>query len=222
MGNVFGVFFVCVGVGGFEFFVLFFDVECVFLLYWNFCMILFLKICWFGCQFYEVIWKVMSVFIDNCIVDIFDELWLFEYDLVFIQGQVGKVEYVLVLGDILVVQVDCGGQVIYYGFGQIVGYLLIDLCCVGVGVCELVYCIEQILIDMLVYWNIVVEWVEGVFGVYVVGVKVVVLGLCVCCGCSFYGLVFNVVMDLELYYCINFCGYKGLVVMQVLDLGGLL
>lgn len=46
-----------------------------------------------------------------------DEIWLVEYDFVFIQGQVGKVEYVLMFGDILVVQVDCGGQVIYYGFG---------------------------------------------------------------------------------------------------------
>ena len=39
-------------------------------------------------------------------------------------------------------------------------------------------------------------------------------------GCSFHGLAFNVDMDLEPYHRINPCGYKGLEVTQVLDLGG--
>jgi lipoyl(octanoyl) transferase len=39
-------------------------------------------------------------------------------------------------------------------------------------------------------------------------------------GCSFHGLAFNVAMDLEPFGRINPCGYKGLAVTQVLDLGG--
>lgn len=162
----------------------------------------------------------MQCFIDQCSdVDV-DELWVVEYDLVFILGQVGKDEYVLVLGDIFVLYVDRGGQVIYYGFGQIVIYLLLCLLWLGIGVCDYVCCIEQVFIDILVEWNIGVECCEGVLGVYVGGVKIVVFGICVCRGCIFYGLVFNVVMDLEFFYCINFCGYQGLQVILVLDLGG--
>ena len=46
------------------------------------------------------------------------------------------------------------------------------------------------------------------------------LGLRVRRGCSFHGLAFNVAMDLEPFGRINPCGYKGLAVTQVLDLGG--
>lgn len=84
----------------------------------------------------------MYEFIDVCDEDIFDEIWLVEYYFVFIQGQVGKVEYVLVFGDILVIQSDCGGQVIYYGLGQQVMYVLLDFKCCKLGVWELVMLLE--------------------------------------------------------------------------------
>lgn len=179
-----------------------------------------LKIRRLGRQPYEAIWKAMSAFTDNRTADTPDELWLLEHDPVFTQGQAGKAEHVLAPGDIPVVQVDRGGQVTYHGPGQIVGYPLIDLRRVGVGVRELVHRIEQTLIDTLAHWNIVAERVEGAPGVYVAGAKVAALGLRVRRGCSFHGLAFNVAMDLEPYHRINPCGYKGLAVTQVLDLGG--
>ena len=179
-----------------------------------------LKIRRLGRQPYEATWKAMSAFTDNRTADTPDELWLLEHDPVFTQGQAGKAEHVLAPGDIPVVQVDRGGQVTYHGPGQIVGYPLIDLRRVGVGVRELVHRIEQTLIDTLAHWNIVAERVEGAPGVYVAGAKVAALGLRVRRGCSFHGLAFNVNMDLEPYHRINPCGYKGLAVTQVLDLGG--
>ncbi|MGN6237017.1 lipoyl(octanoyl) transferase LipB [Dyella sp.] len=179
-----------------------------------------LKIRRLGRQPYEATWKAMSAFTDNRTADTPDELWLLEHDPVFTQGQAGKAEHVLAPGDIPVVQVDRGGQVTYHGPGQIVGYPLIDLRRVGVGVRELVHRIEQTLIDTLAHWNVVAERVEGAPGVYVAGAKVAALGLRVRRGCSFHGLAFNVAMDLEPYHRINPCGYKGLAVTQVLDLGG--
>ncbi|WP_431635598.1 lipoyl(octanoyl) transferase LipB [Dyella sp. KULCS107] len=179
-----------------------------------------LKIRRLGRQPYEATWRAMSAFTDNRTADTPDELWLLEHDPVFTQGQAGKAEHVLAPGDIPVVQVDRGGQVTYHGPGQIVGYPLIDLRRVGVGVRELVHRIEQTLIDTLAHWNVVAERVEGAPGVYVAGAKVAALGLRVRRGCSFHGLAFNVAMDLEPYHRINPCGYKGLAVTQVLDLGG--
>ncbi len=179
-----------------------------------------LKIRRLGRQPYEATWRAMSAFTDNRTADTPDELWLLEHDPVFTQGQAGKAEHVLAPGAIPVVQVDRGGQVTYHGPGQIVAYPLIDLRRVGVGVRELVHRIEQALIDTLAHWNIVAVRVEGAPGVYVAGAKVAALGLRVRRGCSFHGLAFNVAMDLEPFQRINPCGYKGLAVTQMLDLGG--
>jgi lipoyl(octanoyl) transferase len=179
-----------------------------------------LKVRRLGRQPYAATWEAMSQFTNHRGPDTPDELWLLEHDPVFTQGQAGKAEHVLAPGDIPVVQVDRGGQVTYHGPGQIVGYPLIDLRRAGVGVRDLVNKIEQSIIDTLAHWNIGAERVEGAPGVYVAGAKVAALGLRVRRGCSFHGLAFNVNMDLEPYHRINPCGYKGLAVTQVLDLGG--
>jgi lipoyl(octanoyl) transferase len=139
---------------------------------------------------------------------------------VFTLGQAGKMEHVLAPGGIPVIPVDRGGQVTYHGPGQIVGYPMIDLRRAGVGVREMVGKIEQAIIDTLARWAIRAERREGAPGVYVGGAKVAALGLRVRRGCSFHGLAFNVNMDLEPFHRINPCGYKGLEVTQVLDLGG--
>jgi len=173
-----------------------------------------------GRQPYEATWKAMSAFTDNRTADTPDELWLLEHDPVFTLGQAGKMEHVLAPGNIPVVPVDRGGQVTYHGPGQIVGYPLIDLRRIGVGVRELVHRIEQSLIDTLSHWQITAVRREGAPGVYVDEAKIAALGLRVRRGCSFHGLAFNVDMDMEPYHRINPCGYKGLQVTQVLDLGG--
>ncbi|HET7333161.1 lipoyl(octanoyl) transferase LipB [Dyella sp.] len=173
-----------------------------------------------GRQPYEPVWRAMSAFTDNRTADTRDELWVLEHDPVFTLGQAGKLEHVLAPGEIPVVPVDRGGQVTYHGPGQIVAYPLIDLRRVGVGVRELVHRIEQAIIDTLEHWNIEAVRREGAPGVYVADAKVAALGLRVRRGCSFHGLAFNVNMNLEPFHRINPCGYKGLAVTQVLDLGG--
>ncbi|MBT2119846.1 lipoyl(octanoyl) transferase LipB [Dyella sp. LX-66] len=179
-----------------------------------------LKIRRLGRQPYEATWKAMSAFTDQRGPDTPDELWVLEHDPVFTLGQAGKMEHVLAPGDIPVVPVDRGGQVTYHGPGQIVAYPLIDLRRAGVGVREMVCKIEQAIIDTLERWNIGAARLDGAPGVYVAGAKVAALGLRVRRGCSFHGLAFNVNMDLEPFHRINPCGYKGLQVTQVLDLGG--
>jgi len=179
-----------------------------------------LKIRRLGRQPYDVTCKAMSAFTDNRSADTADEFWLLEHDPVFTLGQAGKMEHVLAPGDIPVIPVDRGGQVTYHGPGQIVGYPMIDLRRAEVGVREMVNKIEQSLIDTLAHWDIHAERREGAPGVYVGGAKVAALGLRVRRGCSFHGLAFNVNMNMEPFHRINPCGYKGLEVTQVLDLGG--
>jgi lipoyl(octanoyl) transferase len=149
-----------------------------------------------------------------------DALWVLQHEPVFTLGQAGKWEHVLMPGDIPVVPVDRGGQVTYHGPGQIVAYPLIDIRRAKIGVRDFVHRIEQAIIDTLDTWNIVAVRKNGAPGVYVNGAKTAALGLRVRRGCTFHGLAFNVDMDLEPFHRINPCGFQGLQVTQVMDLGG--
>ena len=162
----------------------------------------------------------MQAFTDSRDAETLDELWVLQHEPVFTLGQAGKWEHVLMPGDIPVVPVDRGGQVTYHGPGQIVAYPLIDIRRAKVGVREFVNRIEQSIIDTLDTWNIVAVRKEGAPGVYVNGAKVAALGLRVRRGCTFHGLAFNVNMDLEPFHRINPCGFQGLHVAQMMDLGG--
>ena len=173
-----------------------------------------------GLQPYEPMWRAMQAFTDARTPETPDELWIVEHEPVFTLGQAGKWEHVLMPGDIPVVPVDRGGQVTYHGPGQIVAYPLIDLRRASLGVREFVQRIEQALIDTLAEWNIIAARKDGAPGVYVAGAKIAALGLRVRRGCTFHGLAFNINMDLEPFHRINPCGYQGLQVTQVLDLGG--
>lgn len=173
-----------------------------------------------GRQPYEPVWRAMQRFTDARDGGTHDELWLVEHEPVFTLGQAGKPEHLLMPGDIPVLHVDRGGQVTYHGPGQIVAYPLLDLRRLKLGVREYVERIEQAVIDTLADWNIGAARRAGAPGVYVNGAKVAALGIRVRRGCSFHGLAFNIAMDLEPFRRINPCGYAGLEVTAMRDLGG--
>lgn len=173
-----------------------------------------------GRQPYEPVWRAMQGFTDARDEATPDELWFVEHDPVFTLGQAGKDEHVLMPGKIPVIHVDRGGQVTYHGPGQIVVYPLLDLKRLGIGVRDYVCRIEQAIIDTLGEWNIGAQRKDGAPGVYVNGAKVAALGIRVRRGCSFHGLAFNIDMDLEPFSRINPCGYAGLEVVSMSDLGG--
>ena len=173
-----------------------------------------------GRRAYEPVWRAMQSLTDARDETTPDELWLVEHDPVFTLGQAGKPEHVLLPGDIPVLQVDRGGQVTYHGPGQLVAYPLVDLRRLRIGVRDYVCRIEQAVIDTLSDWNIEGRRREGAPGVYVDGAKVAALGIRVRRGCAFHGLAFNIDMDLEPFSRINPCGYAGLEVVSMRDLGG--
>lgn len=173
-----------------------------------------------GRQPYAPVWRAMQAFTHARGPDTPDALWLVEHDPVFTLGQAGKSEHVLLPGDIPVLQVDRGGQVTYHGPGQLVAYPLLDLKRLGIGVRDYVHRLEQAVIDTLAEWNITGERRTGAPGVYVNGAKIAALGIRVRRGCTFHGLAFNIAMDTEPFRRINPCGYAGLEVVSMLDLGG--
>lgn len=169
---------------------------------------------------YAPTWAEMRAFTDARTHASDDELWLLQHPPVFTLGQAGRPEHILAPGAIPVVQTDRGGQVTYHGPGQLIAYLLLDLRRAGLGVKGLVHLLEQAVIDLLGEAGIQAQARPDAPGVYVAGAKIASLGLRVRRGCSYHGLALNVDMDLGPFSRINPCGYPGLAVTQLADLGG--
>jgi len=168
---------------------------------------------------YEPTWRAMQAFTAGRGPDTPDEFWLVEHPPVFTLGQAGKREHVLADIGIPVVAIDRGGQVTYHGPGQVVIYVLLDLKRRGYGVKELVNRLEQAVIDLLAEFDVPGERLAGAPGIYVQGAKIAALGLRIKHGCSYHGLALNVAMDLSPFAAINPCGYAGMAVTQMRDLG---
>jgi lipoyl(octanoyl) transferase len=152
-----------------------------------------------------------------------DEIWLTEHESVYTLGLAGRREHVLRDNGIRVLKVDRGGQVTYHGPGQLVIYLLLDLRRSGFGVRALVRRIEAAVIEWLFSLRVVAYARPSAPGVYVEldgrEAKIAALGLRVRQGCTYHGLALNVAMDLSPFTDIDPCGYPGLAVTQLADLG---
>jgi lipoyl(octanoyl) transferase len=138
---------------------------------------------------------------------------------VFTQGLNGDPSHVLAAGDIPVVQIDRGGQVTYHGPGQLVVYPLIDIRRAGLGVRDLVPALERAVLEYCATLGLGAECRKNAPGVYVGGRKIASVGLRIRRGASYHGLAFNVNMDLEPFQRINPCGYAGLQMTQLAELG---
>ena len=169
---------------------------------------------------YRQTWRAMRTFTEERDDATPDQLWLLQHPPVYTQGQAGRAEHLLDPGDIPVVHTDRGGQVSYHGPGQLVVYVLLDLQRRGWGVKALVRSLEQAVIDLLQTHAIDAERRADAPGVYVQGAKVASLGLRIRRGRSYHGLSLNVAMDLAPFERIHPCGYPGLAVTQLADLGG--
>jgi len=174
---------------------------------------------WLGERDYLSVWQDMRQYTDERDATSEDQLWIVEHPPVYTLGQAGRKEHLLNTQEIPVVQSDRGGQVTYHGPGQIVLYILLDLKRHHIGVRALVSCIEQAVIGLLASYNIKAQTRQNAPGVYIESAKIASLGLRVRRGCSYHGLALNVDMDLEPFSRINPCGYPGLAVTQLADLG---
>jgi len=148
-----------------------------------------------------------------------DELWCLEHRPVYTLGLAGKPEHVLDPGAIPVLKTDRGGQATYHGPGQLVMYPLLDLKRRKLPIRQYVSLLEQAVIDMLDGQGISAERKDQAPGVYVQGKKIAALGIRVRGGCCYHGLSLNIDMDLTPFRGINPCGYPGLELVQLAELG---
>ena len=185
-------------------------------------------VCRLGRTGYEATWRAMRAFTDARNPDTPDEIWLTEHPPVYTVGLAARVEHFpRTASSIPLINTDRGGQITYHGPGQVVAYTLFDLRRPKLGVREYVRRLEWAIIEVLAADGIVAYGKVNAPGVYVrrldirIGgeAKIAALGLKVRNGCTYHGVAVNVDMDLSPFATIDPCGYAGLAVTQMRDLG---
>jgi len=173
-----------------------------------------------GLAEYARTWRAMQRFTAERAAATPDEIWFLEHPAVFTLGVNTSPAHLLSPGDIPVVQTDRGGQVTYHGPGQLVVYPLMDLKRASLGIRDFVTALEQAVVDLAAQFGIAAEGRREAPGVYVGGRKLASLGVRVRRGGSYHGLALNVALDLAPFRRINPCGYAGLEMTQLSELGG--
>jgi len=163
---------------------------------------------------YVPTWQAMRAFSAGRADATPDELWLLEHPPVYTVGQGASLPQTG--NPIPVLKTDRGGDITYHGPGQAVVYTLIDLARRSIKVKRFVWLLEQAVIDLL---GGRAERKPGAPGVYVDGAKIAALGIRVVRGRAYHGVALNVDMDLAPFAAIDPCGYPGLRVTQMKDLG---
>ena len=178
-----------------------------------------LTVRYLGIKDYQSTWLDMQRFTEERTAQTADELWVVEHYPVYTLGLNGKREHLLSMSDIPVINTDRGGQVTYHGPGQLVVYTLLDIKRLEFSVRALVTLLEQTVIKTLADYGIQSEAKHDAPGVYVQGQKIASIGLRIKKNCSYHGLSLNNQMDLSPFEHINPCGYSGLKITQLSDLG---
>jgi lipoyl(octanoyl) transferase len=168
---------------------------------------------------YTAAFDAMRRFTDARTPETRDEIWLLEHPPVFTMGLKGRDGSATHIRNIPLVYTDRGGDITYHGPGQVVAYVLMDLRRRGWGPKQLVNALEQSVINLLAGYRIAAERRAGAPGVYVTGSKIASLGLRVRLGASYHGIALNTDMDLTPFSWIDPCGYSGLPVTSLADLG---
>jgi lipoyl(octanoyl) transferase len=176
---------------------------------------------------YALAWSAMRARTDARDDDSPDELWLTEHASIYTLGLAGRREHLLRDSGIPVVAVDRGGQVTWHGPGQLVVYVLVDLARGRLGVRELVRRLEGAVVTWLGGLGLDARGRIDAPGVYVtrdaggtsVEAKIAAIGLKVRQGRTYHGIAVNIDPDLAPFADIDPCGFPGLAVTSLRELG---
>ncbi|MQF98904.1 MAG: lipoyl(octanoyl) transferase LipB [SAR202 cluster bacterium] len=155
-----------------------------------------------------------------------DCLILVQHPHTYTLGRRGKLSDVLVddsflaLNDIVVHNVDRGGEVTYHGPGQILAYTIFDVRNMG-GVSSFVNFLEEIVIGTLATLGVRGYRKEKCTGIWVNDAKIASLGLNISRGITTHGFCLNIDTDLTYYEHIISCGNPEERVTSLTSLAGM-
>ena len=145
-------------------------------------------------------------------------IYLVEHNPVYTLGKSGKSENMLVSEPYLrsigaeFYHIDRGGDVTYHGPGQVVGYPILDLEQLGIGLREYIDSLEEAIIGVCREWGIEAGRIAGASGVWLDGDsprarKICAIGVRASRYVTMHGFAMNVNTDLKYFNHINPCGF---------------
>ena len=141
-----------------------------------------------------------------------------EHNPVYTLGKSGKESNMLIGEEYLrsigaeFFHIDRGGDVTYHGPGQIVGYPILDLEKVGIGLREYIDSLEEAVIEVCREWGIESGRIAGASGVWIEpetprARKICAVGVRSSRFVTMHGFAFNVSTDMRYFQHINPCGF---------------
>ena len=170
----------------------------------------------FDCLAYTDAHKLQLALVDLKHSVRFDEILLMlEHEPVFTMGRRSQDSEILASEQCLreqgisVHRIERGGLITYHGPGQLVVYTIFDLDRMRLGVGDLVFGMEAVILDTLSEYGIQAQRIEGYRGIWVANEKIASIGIAVRKGITFHGLALNYDPNFEHFAMINPCGLDG-------------
>ncbi len=173
---------------------------------------------------YKIAWEMQKSIFNNLINSSKEErrdnmkLILLEHPHVYTMGMHGNNSNVLFNEELLnrigatYYKIERGGDITYHGYGQLVGYPIIDLDYFRIGIKEYIYRIEETIIRTISEYGITGGRDDSAIGVWIEprspkARKICAIGVKVSRFVTMHGFALNVTTDLEYYRYINPCGF---------------
>ena len=145
-------------------------------------------------------------------------LLLVEHLPVYTLGKSGKSENLLISKAALEAlgarffHIDRGGDITFHGPGQLVGYPILDLEKIGIGLRDYINALEEAVIRTVAHYGIVAGRIAGASGVWIEEEgrsprKICAIGVRASRYVTMHGFALNVTTDLEWFRRINPCGF---------------
>jgi len=145
-----------------------------------------------------------------------DVLLIVEHPHVITMGKSSKPENIL-SKTLPIFEIERGGDVTYHGYGQLVGYPILDLSSRGRDIRDYLRKLERMLIEILAHFGITAQRIEGRTGVWVGQKKIASIGVAVRSWITFHGFALNVSTDLSYFATINPCGYDSAIMTSMTE-----
>ncbi len=141
-------------------------------------------------------------------------IFLCEHPVVITLGRMARKENLLVSEEHLkvkgvdLIHVNRGGDITLHAPGQLVIYPIFNLTYYGKDLHKYLHKLEQTIIDLLGYFDIVADRIYGKTGVWIRDAKIASIGIGVKHWISFHGVALNVDIDISLFFMIKPCGME--------------
>ena len=163
-----------------------------------------------GLSDYNDTWKLQKKLQSKRILgEIEDHLLLVEHPPVFTLGKNASKQHIINNSeDVSIIQTDRGGNITFHGPGQLVCYPILDLNHYKRSITWYMRELEQLIIEVLVEYDIKASRKKGLTGTWVKDKKIAALGVRISRWVTMHGFSLNINPDLNFYKNIIPCGIK--------------